>query len=378
MEGKIDLKSEFKLVTGEEPKVVASAPGRVNLIGEHTDYNRGMVLPMAVERRVWAAGSPIDGAFELTSSDIPGGVLIRSRNLKRTETWADYPLGVIWALQESGWKIPGLRAHYHGNIPLGGGLSSSAAIEVATAILVAELFNLSISRKEIALTCQLAENKFVGMKCGVMDQMTSALAEKDNALFIDCADLSFERVPLNVDGYRIVIINSGVKGELAYSAYNKRRNECEDAARKLGVRSLREVSVKDLGLVEKLDEPLNKRARHVVTENHRVKKAIGHLRSGELVEFGELMKISHESLRFDYEVSIPELDFLVDSCNAVDGVLGARLTGAGFGGCVVALAHADTAPEIERTVLSKYRERFKREATIMITNAAPGAEIEHS
>lgn len=378
MEGKIDLKSEFKLVTGEEPKVVASAPGRVNLIGEHTDYNRGMVLPMAVERRVWAAGSPIDGAFELTSSDIPGGVLIRSRNLKRTETWADYPLGVIWALQESGWKIPGLRAHYHGNIPLGGGLSSSAAIEVATAILVAELFNLSISRKEIALTCQLAENKFVGMKCGVMDQMTSALAEKDNALFIDCADLSFERVPLNVDGYRIVIINSGVKRELAYSAYNKRRNECEDAARKLGVRSLREVSVKDLGLVEKLDEPLNKRARHVVTENHRVKKAIGHLRSGELVEFGELMKISHESLRFDYEVSIPELDFLVDSCNAVDGVLGARLTGAGFGGCVVALAHADTAPEIERTVLSKYRERFKREATIMITNAAPGAEIEHS
>ncbi len=364
--------SEFK----EKCEAVASAPGRVNLIGEHTDYNKGFVLPMAVERRVWAAGKPASGdVVEVASADMPGHFMAE-KGLKRTRTWADYPLGVIWALREEGWKIPGVKIYYRGNVPLGGGLSSSAAIEVATAQLLKGLFNLPISARQMALTCQLAENQFVGMKCGAMDQMASALGEKDRALHIDCRDLKFQTVPLKIDDHKVVIINSGVKRELAASEYNKRRNECEEAAKKLGVKSLRRVSSKDMDKIEALPEPLSRRARHVVTENERVGRAVDCVSGGDLEEFGELMNASHSSLRDDYEVSVPELDFLVDECNKVKGVLGARLTGAGFGGCIVVLAHKDSIPTIEKKILGGYRKKFPSEPSLMTTNPADGARVE--
>jgi len=357
--------------------LVTSAPGRVNLIGEHTDYNRGWVLPMAVEKRVWASGIPSPDVIEFSSADMPGKVSIEGP-IKRTGTWADYPLGVIWALREGGCKVPGVKIHFMGDLPLGCGLSSSAAIELATALLLAELCNLPLSRKQLALTCQLAENQFVGMRCGAMDQMVSALAESGNALFIDCNDLSFEHVPFKNDDYVITIINSGVKRELAASAYNRRRKECENAARELGAKSLREFGIEDIEKVGKLPEPLNKRARHVVTENHRVREASDHLRDGRFDELGKLMNRSHSSLRDDYEVSINELDFLVDSCNELDGVLGARLTGAGFGGCIVALAKAEAASQIEEQVIGAYQETFDKKATVMASSPAEGAKVEYS
>lgn len=364
--------SEFR----ENCDVVASAPGRVNLIGEHTDYNQGFVMPMAVERRIWAAGKPASGeVVELASADVPGHYIVEKK-LKRTGTWADYPLGVIWALREEGWKVPGVRIYFHGNVPIGGGLSSSAAIEIATARLLKELFGLPISARQMALTCRVAENQFVGVKCGPMDQMASALGEKDRALHIDCRDLSFEKVPLKIEDHRVVIINSGIRRELAASEYNTRRSECELAASKLGVKSLRDVSSGDMDKIEALPEPLNRRARHVVTENDRVARAADCVSEGNLEEFGALMNASHSSLKNDYEVSIPELDFLVDGCKKVKGVLGARLTGAGFGGCIVALAHKDSVPEIEEKVLTGYRKKFPGEPSLMTTNPAEGARVE--
>ncbi len=372
-----DILAEFKSVFGQEAELAVSAPGRVNLIGEHTDYNRGWVLPMAVERRIWAAAKPTTGGIELSSANMTQHVSI-DKPTRRTGTWADYPIGVIWAHRGGGCNVPGVKIHYHGNVPLGGGLSSSAAIEVATAFLLLKFCGLPLSRKQIALTCQLAENHFVGMKCGIMDQMTSALAQSGKALYIDCNDLNFDMVPFENDDYVIVVIDSGVKRKLAGSAYNKRRKECEEAANKLGAKSLRDISVEDIDKVESLPEPLNRRVRHVVTENHRVHEASGHLREGRFDEFGSLMTQSHESLHVDFEVSIPELDFLVDSCNRIDGVLGARLTGGGFGGAIVALAKAEAVSRIEKEVVIAYREIFDKEAKLMTTKPAEGVRVEYS
>lgn len=371
-----DIAAEFKAVYGFRPDAAASAPGRVNLIGEHTDYNRGFVLPMGVERRVWAAGALTDdNSIEVSSAEMTEPAKLIGL-IRRTGIWADYPIGVIWALRENGHSVPGVKIHFHGNVPLGGGLSSSAAIEVAAAMLVVKLAGLNLSRKEIASLCQLAENQFVGMKCGAMDQMASALAREGKALYIDCGDLSYTEVPFAIGDYNIVIIDSGVKRELAHSAYNKRRNECEEAAASLGVKSLREVNIKDLDKVEKLPDPLNRRARHVITENDRVQKAVEFLSKADLEQFGKLMTASHASLRDDYEVSIPALDFLVEECNRLEGVLGARLTGAGFGGCIVALAHKDVIPQIDNNVLQVYKSKFDKEPTLMITHPAEGARME--
>jgi len=376
MKKSVDIVEEYASKFKEKCEAVASAPGRVNLIGEHTDYNKGFVLPMAVERRVWAAGKPAsEGVVELASAGMPGHYMAAEK-LKRTRSWADYPLGVIWALREEGWKVPGVRIFFHGNVPLGGGLSSSAAIEVATAQLLKELFELPISAKHLALTCQLAENQFVGIRCGAMDQMASALSEKGRALHIDCKDLRFQKVPLDMGNHKVVIINTGVKRELAAGKYNNRRTECEEAAKKLGVKSLRHISPDDMHKIEALPEPLDRRARHVVTENDRVSRAVECLSNGDIAKFGNLMNASHLSLRDDYEVSIPELDFLVDESNKLDGVSGARLTGAGFGGCVVVLAHKDAVPEIKKRVLSAYRKKFTSKPSLLTSTPAEGTRTE--
>jgi len=375
MNERIDVGKEYASVFDEECEAVASAPGRVNLIGEHTDYNKGFVLPMAVERRVWAAGRPSRGdVVEIASAEMPGHFKVEK--LKRTGAWADFPLGVVWALREEGWKIPGVKIYFHGNVPIGGGVASSAAIEVATAQLLKTLFELPISARLLARTCHIAENQFVGVQCGPMDQMVSALGEEGRALYIDCNDLSFEKVPVDIGDCKVLIINSGVKRKLAASDYNKRRRECEEAAKRLGVKSLRHVSSGDMDKIEALPEPLNRRARHVVTENERVARAVNCLSEKNLEEFGELMNASHASLRDDYGVSIPELDFLAGECNKIEGVFGARLTGAGFGGCVVVLAHKDAAPQIEKRVFFRYAKKFKSRPSQMTTKPADGARVE--
>ena len=376
MKSEIDIRNEFENTFGREATLAVSAPGRVNLIGEHTDYNRGWVLPMAVERRIWAAGRCTSGnKIKLSSANMPEPVEIQG-HITRTGAWIDYPLGVIWALRENGCRVPGVEIRFHGDLPIGGGLSSSAAIEVATASLLTNLCALPISNKEIARLCQLAENQFVGMNCGAMDQMASALAEEGKVLYIDCADFTYDLIPLNVGDYKVVVVDSGIKRELAGSEYNRRRKECEMAARELGVKSLRDLSVDDINKIEKLPDPIGRRARHVVTENDRVRRAVKYLSKSKLEEFGVLMNASHSSLRHDYEVSISELDFLVDACNEIDGVLGARLTGAGFGGCIVALAHSDSIPAIEKNVLEPYCKKFGERPSLMTSKPAKGVRIE--
>lgn len=373
-----ELVERFKGKFGVAPEMVISAPGRVNLIGEHTDYNMGWVLPMAINRRVWVAGRKIDKQAVRLASENQREFVEVQKTILRQGNWADYPLGVLWSLKESGCSLPGMEMYFWGDVPLGGGLSSSAAIEMATACLAKELCGVKIQRKELVRICQLAENSFVGMRCGAMDQMASALSRKDHALYIDCKDLSYEETPLNLGEHRVVVINSGVGRELTTSGYNKRRAECEEATALLKVKSLRELNVEDLPEIEKLPPPLNKRVRHVVTENERVAEAVDCLKKQDLKEFGKLMIESHKSLRDDYEVSTPELDFLVEASCALedDGVLGARLTGAGFGGCMIILAHQRALEKLPERVLKPYKDKFNREPELLVTYADDGARME--
>ncbi|HEX2741914.1 MAG TPA: galactokinase, partial [Rubrobacter sp.] len=314
---------------GEEPVLVASAPGRVNLIGEHTDYNGGFVLPCAIDRRIAVAVGAGEGG--LYSADFG-----ETRPLgEKDSTWADYPRGVVWAMGEAGYEIGAFRAAFSGDVPLGSGLSSSAAIEAATALALDALFGLGIGGKDLAVLCQRAENEFVGVNSGIMDQYASLLCEAGAALLVDCRSLEARGVPLDLKGadLALLVCDTRVERGLADTGYNDRRAACERAARAIGVEELRDATEEDLALLS--GEEL-KRARHVVSENARVLVAVKVLEDGDFDEFGRLMYASHASLRDDYEVSTPELDAFVEIAQD-HGASGARLTGAGFGGCAIAL-----------------------------------------
>ena len=321
---------QYEDMFGRAPEVVASAPGRVNLIGEHTDYNGGFVLPCAIDRRVAIALGR--GSGGLYSADFAE---LRPTDGEKEGNWVDYPRGVMWALAEAGHDIPPTQAAFAGDVPHGAGLSSSAAIECATAHGFNALYNLGISRSALALLAQRAENGFVGVQCGAMDQLASMLGERGTALFIDCRTLQVEGVPLDLQGagLTLLICDTRVKRSLGSTAYNDRRVATERAARTLGVEQLRDATAGDL---DRLDGEERKRARHVITENDRVVAAVEALRNRDFSGFGQHMYRSHESLRDDYEVSNPELDTFVRVARET-GALGARLTGAGFGGCAIAL-----------------------------------------
>jgi galactokinase len=329
---------------GEAPDLVASAPGRVNLIGEHTDYNGGFVLPCAIDRRIAVAVGAGEGV--LYSADFD-----ETRSMgEKVSSWADYPRGVAWAMGEAGYEIGAFLAAFAGNVPLGSGLSSSAAIEATTALALDAFFGFGIGRKDLAVICQRAENEFVGVNSGIMDQYASLLCEAGAALLVDCRSLEAQSVPLDLEGagLALVVCDTRVERGLADTGYNDRRAACERAARTLGVKELRDATEGDLDLLS--GEEL-KRARHVVTENARVLEAVEALENGDFDEFGRLMYASHASLRDDYEVSTPELDAFVEIAEQ-HGARGARLTGAGFGGCAIALV-----PEVETAALTKACER---------------------
>jgi galactokinase len=331
-----------------EPAVVASAPGRVNLIGEHTDYSGGFVLPCAVDPRVAVAAS--EGADDLFSADLGE---TRSSARERDGSWADYPRGVAWAIgQARGADLPPFHAAFAGDVPQGAGLSSSAAIEAATALALCALFGLEIPRPELALLCQRAENDFVGVPCGIMDQYASLLCQAGHALRLDCRSLEAEQVPLDLGaaGLALVVCDTRVKRELGDVPYRERREACERAARALGVALLRDARVADL---ERLAGVEQRRARHVVTENARVLAAVEALRARDFAAFGSLMYASHASLRDDFEVSTPELDTFVEEARAA-GALGARLTGAGFGGCAIALVAERDRAALEAAVAEHF------------------------
>ena len=355
-----------------EPDLIASAPGRINLVGEHTDYNAGFVLPCAIDRRIAVAvGASGRGRFEtrLYSADFDETRQIDDKD----SSWADYPRGVAWAMGEAGHEIGGFRAAFAGDVPLGSGLSSSAAIEAATALALDAFFGLGVGRTDLALACQQAENDYVGVGTGIMDQYASLLCEAGAALLVDCRSLDAESVPLDLQaaGLALIVCDTRVERGLADTGYNDRRATCERAASMLGVEELRDATEGDLDLLSGAEL---KRARHVISENARVLEAVEALRDRDFEEFGRLMFASHASLRDDYEVSTPELDTFVRAAQQ-HGARGARLTGAGFGGCAIALVPEETTVAFTYACQRAFSEREFEEPAFYEFVPAAGAEI---
>ncbi len=346
---------------------VTRSPGRVDLIGGHTDYNEGFVFPAAVNRATWvAAQRRTDTQVWVYSSTVEEQIKfdLRTMRFDPDHGWANYPKGVMHALVNRGWKLEGLNMYIESDVPLGGGMSSSAALECAVAYACLALFPYQLDRLSIVKLCQRAENQFVGVACGIMDQYTSAFGRKGYALFLDCRSLRCEHVPLALDRHRLVVINSRVKHKLASAEYNKRREQCTEAVKLLKpkfqkVRALRDLTVEDLpAALPLLPDIPRKRAEHVVRECHRVTEAVSSLKRGDLASFGKLLNASHASLRDLYEVSCPELNTLVNTAQQVPGVLGARMMGAGFGGCAIALVETGQVEALKRDLMRVYQRQY--------------------
>jgi galactokinase len=364
------LAAAFRERFGRSADAVSEAPGRVNLIGEHVDYNEGHVLPVAVDRTVMAAfAARRDRRVHVYSLDFEEESAFSLDKIERDEAhpWSDYVRGVAHVLQEAGHAVVGLDVALQGDVPIGAGLSSSAALEVAALGAFRAAGGLAIEDRELALLGQRAENEFVGVSCGIMDQFVAALAVEDHALLIDCRSLDYQAVATGfaTAGLSIVVADTGVRRALAGSQYNVRRRECTEALALLQgrlsgrtIRSLRDVTREDLEThAEALPPVLYRRARHVVEEEARVLACVDALRQGDFEEVGRLLAASHASLRDDYEVSCRELDLMVELAQAARGVIGARLTGAGFGGCTVNLVRSQAVGAFEERVIEVYCSR---------------------
>lgn len=380
--------AKFKELFGEEGDIKSYfAPGRVNLIGEHIDYNGGHVLPCALTIGTYAVVRKRDDNtlrfYSMNFSEL--GVLestIDDLEFKEDDAWIIYPKGVIWEMKEEGYNInTGFDIVYFGTIPNGSGLSSSASIEVLTGVVLKDLFNLDIDMVKLALIGQKAENEYVGVNCGIMDQFIIANGKKDNAVFLNTASLKYEYAPLELNDEKIVIINSNKKRSLNESKYNERREECDKALKELQVK----LNIKTLGdLTEKefednkyliKDITRQKRAKHAVYENQRTIKAVEVLKSGNVNMFGKLMIESHNSLRDDYEVTGKELDTLVEETLKQDGVIGARMTGAGFGGCAVSIVKNDKVDNLIQNVGKSYKEKTGYNADFYVVDIGNGPLI---
>lgn len=359
------------------------APGRVNLIGEHTDYNEGFVLPAAIDFFCWVAFSPRkDRTLALYSEQFDELVEASLDGLRAraTSSWANYPLGVAWALQQAGYRLCGANIAISSDVPLGAGLSSSAAVEVSVGYALLSAADLPIDTKKLALLCQRAENDFVGAHTGIMDQFISCHGRAGNALLLDCRSLDFRHVllPAQVD---LVICNTMVQHRLGTSEYNVRRAECEAGVRELskalpGIGALRDVSLPQLEMRRKvLGDTIYKRCRHVISENARVQHAAAALESGRVESLRQLMADSHRSLRDDYEVSCHELDVMVELAGRQRGVLGSRMTGGGFGGCTINLVNAADSAEFCRHIAEEYEAATGLKPDVYVCKASNGAEL---
>ncbi len=374
------LGTEFTKIFGAPPEHIVRAPGRVNLIGEHTDYNEGFVLPMAIDREmVIAARTRNDRCIRMVALDFAGKSSEFSLDAPiehdHSNKWSNYIRGVAWALLQRGLALPGLDLAIQGNVPVASGLSSSAALEVAAATMFRAFAGFEMSKVDLVLQCQKAENEFVGVKSGIMDQFISALARQGHALLIDCRDLSYQNVPLP-RGATIVVCDTKKRRGLVDSEYNTRRAECEEAAHWLGVKALRDASLEQFARLEKEMPPnVARRARHIITENARVIEAVAAAQKNDLDTFGRLMNESHESLKNDYAVSCTELDAMVEIARTQRDCLGARLTGAGFGGCTVNLVRDDAVDPFVPNVARDYQARIRIAPQIYICHAMDGASV---
>ncbi|MGI6777254.1 MAG: galactokinase [Acetivibrionales bacterium] len=384
------LKSRFTEIFGGSTKGlrVFSSPGRVNLIGEHTDYNGGYVFPIALTLSSTVVARPRhDREINLIATDL--NIMVNG-NLDRLEKyrdlkWGNYQLGVADELQKAGYELIGCDMMFHDTVPLGAGLSSSAAIEVATAIALVALSNAEkqagkhIDMLELAKISQKAENNYVGVNCGIMDQFASAMGKSNHAIFLDCRDLSYTYVPLNLKGYKIVISNTNKKRSLAQSKYNERRSQCERGLKVFqkalpGISCLGDITYKQYKSYRHMieDDIIRKRVEHVISENDRVLKSIQALNDGDIQEFGRLMVQSHNSLRDLYEVTGVELDTLVEEALKVKGTIGSRMTGAGFGGCTVSIVREDSVDRFIKQVGDNYCKQIGLKASFYISEAGDG------
>jgi len=371
-----EVAAEFERCFGQRPTWIVRAPGRVNLIGEHTDYNEGFVLPLAIDRAIWIALRPRpDRTVVVYSVDFGQQKEFSLDGLRPCQDgWLEYLKGVAWVLQEEGFRLTGWEGILVGNVPQGAGLSSSAALEMAAARAFAAVAGIAWDPVRMALLGQKAENRWVGIQCGIMDQLVSAAGQQGHALLIDCRFLQTEPVPLPA-GTAVVVLDTGTRRGLVDSAYNERRRQCETAAQTLGVRALRDVDLKQLeSAAQRLDPVTFRRARHVVTENARTLEAAEAMRRGDKSRLGQLMDASHQSLRDDYEVSSEALNWMAELARSHRACYGARMTGAGFGGCAVALIHAEAAEEFVTSVGPAYQKATGHQPALYVCQATQGAE----
>lgn len=375
-----ELARRFEELFGAPPRIFC-APGRVNLIGEHTDYNDGFVMPCAIEFSTCVAISPRrDRKLVIQSLEFSEQFEFDLDNLpnRAKGVWADYVLGVAVMLGEMGHPVPGASLLVQGRVPIGAGLSSSAAIEVASALALLSLQGVSIPLPEVAKLCRKAENVFIGARVGIMDQFVSCLGKSGHALLLDCRSLEFKLIPIP-ENVRLVICNTMVKHEHASGAYNRRREECDEGMKMLSrwypeARALRDISLQQLeAQMPEIPETIYKRCLHVVAENQRVLKSADYLAEGDLIRFGNLMRESHRSLRDLFEVSCRELDIMVEIAESLEGFCGGRMTGGGFGGCTVNLVRAGDAPRFAAQIAERYQAGVGIKPDIYVCSAANGA-----
>lgn len=372
----------FAASFGRAARWLVAAPGRVNLIGEHTDYNDGFVLPMAIERATVMAAAPNEHhRITLRSATAKGEAVIDLRKPidRGAPAWSNYVRGVIAGFQRWGVSLDGFDVFIASDVPLGGGLSSSAALEVATATLLEAITGRVLDPVEKALLCQRAEHEFAGVPCGIMDQFTSVMAKEGHLLLLDCRSRTTELVPMRDPSIAVLIINTNVHHELAGGEYARRRAQCEAAASALRVPSLRDATLDLLHEARAHMEPVAfRRARHVITEIERTRQAARAIRAGDWPATGQLMDASHASLRDDFEVSCAELDLVVELAQAIGesgGIIGCRMTGGGFGGCAVSLVRAEAVPQITTQIAAAYRKKTGLEPAIFSSRPAGGARV---
>ena len=379
------LNETFISLYGEDENRISIffSPGRVNLIGEHTDYNGGYVFPCALSFGTFLALRKNNKRlvrFATTNFDHRGEVNLDEPFEKEGNSWINYPVGVLNEFRKVAKEIDGVDLLYSGDIPNGAGLSSSASIEMVTAYAMNEIFKFGFDRMELVKLSQKAENKFVGVNCGIMDQFASGMGAADHALFLNCDTLDYKRVPLKLDGMKIVIANTNKRRGLADSKYNERRSQCESAVeeirREKKIKHLSDLDLDEFNALSHLisDQTVKRRARHVITENDRTLRAIEALNRGDVESFGELMNQSHDSLRDDYEVTGRELDTLVEEARKIDGTIGSRMTGAGFGGCTVSIVREDSVETFIRDVGKGYQERTGLKADFYVAEIGDGSK----
>ena len=378
------LQKFAELYGSAEGADVYFAPGRVNLIGEHTDYNGGHVFPCALTIGTFmAAKKRADKRLRFYSMNFDANGVIESsiEGLTPEEAagWTNYPKGVMWAFAGRGFQMDcGLDILIYGNIPAGSGLSSSASLEVVTGYMLRDLYGFDVTNTEIALIGQYSENNFNGMNCGIMDQFASAMGKKDNAIFLNTADLSYEYAPIVLEGAKLLVTNSNVKHKLVDSKYNERRSECETALKELqeviGINGLGDLTGEQFETYQLAikDEVRRKRAKHAVYENQRTIQAVAALKNKDIEQFGKLMNASHVSLRDDYEVSCEEIDVLVEEAWKIDGVIGSRITGGGFGGCTVSIVKDEAVDTFRSQVGAAYEARTGKKADFYIMDIGDG------